>query len=237
MAVETATAPPAAALTFDAEGHIYSLDGRRVRSVTGLLRKVGLIDFSKIPSQILEAARLRGTKVHQAIHYYNERDLDVLAFCREFPGYAGYLQSWIRLAESGRLQTVLCEHRLACRLPRYAGTLDWLGLLDGHAAILDFATGRPEDAAKHLQTAGYVNAAYQWAREPGEERLRAFLAQHKFIERASVKLDKHGGLPKLTPYRDPKDFTKFRLIAETVGAVDEERPKSQPWQWEEELVA
>lgn len=225
------------ALTFDPDGHVYQLDGARVRSVTGLLRKVGLINFDKIPESILERARVRGTAVHQAIHFYNENDLDVLTFCREFEAYAGYLQSWIRLFSTGRLVTKFCEHRLACRAPRYAGTLDWLGLFDGHAAVLDFATGRPEDAAKHLQTAGYVLAAKTWANEPGEEALKAFLDQHPFINRYSVQLDKQGRLPRVTPYADPRDFSKFRLIAQTVAAVDEERPKSQPWNWETEFAA
>jgi hypothetical protein len=225
------------ALTFEAVGHTYHLDGEPVRSVTGLLRKVGLINFDRIPPTILEAARERGTKVHQAIHFFNEHDLDVLAFARDFPQYAGYLQSWMRLVETGRLMTVLCEHRIACRSPRYAGTLDWLGLFDRQAAILDFATGRPEDAAKHLQTAGYVLAAKTWAENPDEPVLRAFLDQHAYIARYSVRLDKNGGLPVVTPYTDPRDFTKFRLIAETVQVVDDERPKSAPWPWHEELAA
>lgn len=220
------------ALAFEPIGHTYTLDGAPARSVTGLLRKVGLINFDRIPPSILEAARDRGTKVHQAIHYFNEHDLDVDDFSRAFPGYAGYLQSWIRLVETGRLVTVLCEHRIACRSPRYAGTLDWLGLLDNQAAVLDFATGRPEDAAKHLQTAGYVMAAKTWAQNPDETVLRTFLNQHAYIARYSVRLDKGGGLPMLTPYTDPRDFTKFILIAETVQVVDNERPKSAPWDWQ-----
>lgn len=223
-------------LTFDAGPHAYTLDGQPVRSVTGLLRKVGLINFDGIPPTILEAARERGTKVHQAIHYYNEHDLDVLAFCRTFPGYAGYLQSWIRLMETGRLQTVFCEYRLACRTPRFAGTFDWLGLFDNEPAMLDFATGDPNDAAKHLQTAGYVLAALAWSKEPGQEALRAFVTEHPFIRRFSVRLNKTGSLPTPHAYRDPKDFSKFKLIAETVNAVDEERPKSVPWDWQAELA-
>ncbi len=225
-------------LTFDPADHVYTLDDARVRSVTGLLRKVGLINFDNIPPSILERARQRGTRVHAAIHFYNERDLDVLAFGREFPDDAGYVQSWIRLMATGRLTTALCEHRIASRTPRYAGTFDWLGTFDGHAALLDYATGEPEDAAKHLQTAGYVSALQRgWHREPGEERLAAFMAAHPFIQRYSVQLDKDGRLPAVTPYTDPRDFTKFRLIAETVQAVDEERPKSRPWDWASEFAA
>lgn len=223
-------------LTFKEEGHAYELDGSPVRSVTGLLRKVGLINFDQIPPTILEAARLRGTITHRALHFYNEADLDVLRFVREFPGYAGYLQSWIRLMDTGRLKTFFCEHRIASRTPRFAGTLDWLGLFDNHAAVLDFATGDPNDAAKHLQTAGYVLGLQAWAREPGQEQLAAFLAAHPFVARYSVRLNKSGSLPTPQAYRDPKDFSKFKLIAETVNAVDLEKPKSVPWDWQAELA-
>lgn len=223
-------------LTFDASTHTYALDERPVRSVTGLLRKVGLINFDNVPAHYLAAAQMRGTKVHQAIHYYNEHDLDVLAFCREFPGYAGYLQSWIRLMDTGRLKTVLCEHRLACRQPRFSGTLDWLGLFDNEPAILDFATGNPNDAAKHLQTAGYVLAARAWSAEPGETALRAFMDEYPFVRRFSVRLNKGGTLPTPQAYRDPHDLTHFRLIAETVNVVDLERPKTVQWDWQAELA-
>lgn len=225
-----------ASLTFDAGPHAYTLDGHDVRSVTGLLRKVGLINFDSIPPSILAAAQLRGTTVHQAIHYFNEHDLDVLRFCREWPAYAGYLQSWVRLMDTGRLETVFCEHRVACRTPRYAGTFDWLGRFDGHAALFDFATGDPNDAAKHLQTAGYVMAARTWATEPGEEALRAFIDAHPSIRRYSVRLNKTGSLPTPQAYPDPKDYTVFRLIAETVTHVDVERPKSVAWDWQAELA-
>jgi hypothetical protein len=160
-------------LTFDRDSHTYTLDGEIVPSVTQVLRASGLVDFSKIPEGVLAAAQLRGTKVHAAIHYYNEQDLDVGEFMGTFPAYAGYLQSWIALMESGRLKTCLCEHRVASRKHRYAGTIDWLGEFDGRGALLDFATGDPEDVAKDLQTAAYHAAAVEWAAV--DEPLRAFL--------------------------------------------------------------
>jgi hypothetical protein len=223
-------------LTFTQEGHRYELDSKPVRSVTQILKKVGLINFDRIPPSILEAARQRGTIVHRAIHFANENDLDVFRFASEFPAYSGYLQSWLRLLKSGRLVTRFCEHRVACRSPRFSGTFDWLGLFDGQAAILDFATGDPNDAAKHLQTCAYVLAARAWKTEPGEEPLRAFLDQYGHVRRYSVRLHKLGGLPIVTPYTDAKDFSKFIRIAETVNIVDEEKPKSSEWQWAEEAA-
>lgn len=225
------------ALTFDAGPHVYTLDGAPVRSVTGYLRKVGLINFDRVPPSILEAAQLRGTTVHQAIHFFNEHDLDVDEFTRTFPAYAGYLESWITLMKSGRIEPRFCEHRVACRAPRFAGTFDLLGLFDAQAAVIDFATGHPEDACKNLQTAGYVIAAQAWAKEPGEEALAAFLDQYEYVRRFSVQLRKSGGLPSVTPYTELKDFARFRLIVDSVNAVDAEKPKSIPWDWQQEFEA
>jgi hypothetical protein len=221
-------------LTFDEPRHAYTLAGRPVRSVTNLLHKVNLTNFDHVPPSILEAARIRGTVVHKAVHFFNERDLDVRDFMQSFPEYAGYLQSWIALMDTGRLQTFLCEQRVANFAPRYAGTFDWLGIFDGQATLIDFATGHPDDAAKHLQTAAYVLASRAWSHLPGYEKLKAFHDDHPYIQRFAVRLDRHGGLPQLTAYRDPRDFSVFMLIAEAVNAVDEYRPKSLAWNWEQD---
>jgi len=79
---------------FDPLVHQYVLNGERLPSVTQILQASGLIDFSKIPGPILEAAKARGTAVHQAAHYYNEGDLDP-DFETDFPEYWPYLSAWI----------------------------------------------------------------------------------------------------------------------------------------------
>jgi hypothetical protein len=224
-------------LTFDAAQHVYTLTGKPVRSVTNLLHKVNLVNFDHVPPSILESAQRRGTIVHRAVHFYNEHDLDVLDFTDSFPEYAGYLQSWIRLMDSGRLQTVFCEQQVANFAPRYAGTFDWLGLFDGQATLMDFATGHPDDAAKHLQTAAYVLASRAWSHLPGHDQLKTFHDAHPYVQRYAVRLLRDGSLPQLTAYRDPRDFTTFLLIAETVNAVDAERPKSVAWNWEQDAFA
>jgi hypothetical protein len=221
-------------LTFDRAAHAYRLNGEPVRSVTQILRKVGLIRFDGVPTSILTAAMQRGTAVHAAVHFYNEQDLDLDGFAREFPGYFPYLASWMRLAETGRLQMVGCEVPLASFAPRYAGTLDWLGLFDGRPALIDFATGSPEDVCKELQTAGYA-AARPWLERYGPPAVRAFLAAHPYVERYSVRLMKSGALPVPHRYPDPADLTAFRLIAATVNLTDALRPKLARWEWEADL--
>lgn len=217
-------------LVFEPIAHRYELDGAEVPSVTGVLRASGLIDFSQIPPSILEAARERGTKVHQAIHYWGDGDLNVLEFARDFPDLIGYLESWMRLIDSGRLLTILREYRVASRRHRAAGTLDWLGVFDGHAAIIDFATGDPDDAFKDLQTAGYCILGREWKDEPGEGVLRAFFEHHPFVARYSVRLTKTGSLPKITPYTNPRDFSEFAALVAAQHIVKARKPKAIDWQ-------
>lgn len=221
------------ALIFEPNAHVYTLDTIAVPSVTGVLRQAGLVNFDGIPPNILEAARQRGTQVHAAIHFFNEHDLDVLGFCREFPGYAGYVQSWIRLCESGRLKTALCEQRVASRVHGVAGTVDWLGEFDGVGAILDFATGDPEDAAKDLQTGAYEVLAREWAKEPGQEALRAFIERYPFVRRYGVRLKKTGSLPTLHPYTDVSDRRWFIRLLEDQKYLKNRKREAVDWTtWE-----
>jgi hypothetical protein len=196
-------------LTFFAPDHIYELDGVRVPSVTGVLQRAGLIDFSHVPPSILAAALDRGTKVHAAIHFWNERDLDVAAFDRQFPECAPYLHGWIAFTEQRRFVPVLNECRVASRRHQVAGTLDCLGTLDGTAVLLDFKTGRPDDVAADLQTAAYHALAAEWAEE--DDALAAFFADHPVVRRFAVQLRKDATF-RIEAYADPRDFRDFLTL-------------------------
>jgi hypothetical protein len=199
-------------LTFTDLNHRYELDGQHVWSVTQILTRSGLVDFSKVPQPIMLAARDRGTAVHRAAHYWLEHDLDVGDFCDQFPDYAGYLRSLIALFDSGRLQTVVCERRVASVQYGFAGTFDWLGLLDGVATLLDWATGSPSDCAKDLQLAAYEHAAREWANLGEDPLLAEFFGTHTRVQRIAVRLMKDGALPKLETYTDPRHFSEFRTL-------------------------
>lgn len=208
-------------LRFEDLNHAYFLDDVRVPSVTQVLQSSGaMIDFSKIPQPILLEARARGSAVHRAAHYWLENDLIVDDFMSTFPEYAGYLQSLITLFDTGRLTTVCCERRVASLQYRYAGTFDWIGLFDGAAAILDWATGAPADVAKDLQIAAYEVAAREWAGLGQDPLLAEFFAQHARVNRIAVRLMKDGSMPKLEAYNDPRLFQEFRILlnAQTIIA-------------------
>lgn len=206
-------------LTFDPGPHVYTLDGIVVPSVTGILQASGLIDFTGIPESILEAARVRGSRVHEAVHFFNEDDLDVEAFRDDFPAYAGYLDGWLSFREQRHFVPVLNECRIASRRHQVAGTLDTLGELDGEAVLLDYATGDPLDVSKDYQTAAYLGLALEWAQEPdADPRLADFFARHELVRRYGVALKKTGTFA-LHPYGDPADCRKFLTLVEAQRIV------------------
>jgi hypothetical protein len=207
-------------LTFDPERHEYFFHGVKVwRSVTGVLQHAGAIDFSGIPTFVLDRARERGSTVHQAIHYLNEGDLNVLEFRSDFPDYTGYLDAWISFRHQRRFVPVLNEHRIYSRRHDVAGTIDCLGWIDGHqAALLDFATGRPEDVAKHWQTAGYLSIAMEWA--PDDPDIAAFLASAKAcgVKRFAVALRRDGTF-QIEPYAAPRELREWETLVQAQRLV------------------
>jgi hypothetical protein len=206
-------------LTFDAATHTYTLDGTRVMSVTQVLKASGLINFDDIPESILEAARVRGTTVHQAIQFSNEGDLDLEQFRADFAHYDGYLDGWLEFRAQRRFTPILTETRVASRLHQVAGTIDCLGELDGEAVLLDYATGDPARACKSLQTAGYAGLALEWAQTTdADPRLTAFFEKHAFVRRYAVALTKDGTFG-LTRYDDPSDFRQFLTLVEAQRIV------------------
>jgi hypothetical protein len=196
-------------LTFDHAAHRYALEGVVVPSVTQILKASGLIDFSGIPVGILNAALERGTVVHEAIHFFNDGDLDLDQFREDFPAYVGYVDAWIAFCEQRHFEPVLNEHRVASPRHQVAGTLDSLGLLDGQAVLLDFATGRAVDVCKWLQTAAYEGLAREWAHD--DPALAAFFAAHPFLKRYAVELRRDGTF-QLQAYTSPGDYREFLTL-------------------------
>jgi len=203
-------------LTFDPDTHAYALEGVRVPSVTQILKASGLINFDGIPAGVLNAALERGTCVHTALHYLNEGDLDLDQFRKDFPEWVGYLDGWLSFCDQRRFEPILNEHRVASPRHLIAGTLDCLGLLEGEAVLLDFATGRPSDVCKNLQTSAYLALALEWASE--DPALAAFIDAHSVIKRYAVALHKDATF-RLEAYNDPTDFRQFLALVEAQRIV------------------
>jgi hypothetical protein len=195
------------ALLFDRDAHAYFVDGTLVPSTTQVLRDSGLIRLDGIPAFILEAARARGSAVHQLVHYLNEDDLD---WNSVDPAYRGYLDGWLAYRAQRGLRVLLCEHRIASRRHRVAGTLDLLCEIEGDGWLIDYKTGDPEDVAADLQTASYFGMAMEWAIE--DPALAGVLQRYPRWRRGSVRLRKSGKFIA-KEYTDPRDYSRFQVLA------------------------
>lgn len=129
-------APPD--LQFDPIGHIYQYRGRRVPSVTQVLKDMGLVDYSKIPQDVLQLACARGTAVHIATQLWDENDLEESSIADEL---RPYLTAWMRFRNETGFLCELNEARGYDPSLVVAGTLDRSGLLCKSAVILDIKTG------------------------------------------------------------------------------------------------
>lgn len=214
-------------LTFEPASHTYTLDGQVVPSVTEVLRASGIIDFSQIPSAILEAARARGQRVHAAIHYYNEGDLDWTTLD---DGDRPRVNAWLRFLEQRKFQILKAEFRLCSRRYQYAGTGDVLGLLDGKLALADFKCGEPDDVGADLQTAAYVGALYEMQTDldAAFDWVRDALSHKGPLQRLSIQLRKSGE-PKVEPYQNPRDFREFVALVEARRIVEARKGYFDAW--------
>jgi hypothetical protein len=151
--------PVETVLRFDAEAHRYFLDpqGEELPGVTSVLSAAGFIDWSMVPPRVLEAARIRGTHVHTALHFLDDGELDDETL---EPEYHGYVMAYLRFKRESGFEPDLVEYRAWSKAHRYAGTLDRTGTLPvktgaHRKVVLDFKTGMVLPAHR-LQLAAYA---------------------------------------------------------------------------------
>lgn len=157
---------PVATLRFDAEAHAYYLGAVRLPNVTTVMEEARLVDFSGSP----EWAMLRGGRVHQAIHYDIDGDLDESSVDA---GEWGYVRAALRWREDTGFTPRLVEHRIYHPTHLYAGTLDLEGstINDTHV-IVDWKAGGIQ-SGMGVQLAAYLvalaaSASWPYARSPGQ---------------------------------------------------------------------
>lgn len=194
---------------FDADRHIYTINGTAVPSVTQVLSEERFIDFSGIPESTLAEARARGTYVHQVLHAYLEDDYD-LDDCD--PRFRGYVNSAVYyLAELGKTplrdpdgKAIAVEYRFWHQSRMFAGTIDYVGWdPDNVLSLDDWKTGHPLDVAADLQTAAYQCGVRDCLIPTFE------IPYSGEIRRRAVRLFKDGRPGKPDPYHDPNDLAIF----------------------------
>jgi hypothetical protein len=136
-------------LQFEEEGHFYTLNGRRLVSVTQALSLVD--DRRAVDPWYLE----RGTYVHRACEFYDRDELDLETVD---PAIQGYVTAWTTFRQDSGFTPDCVEVRLYHPRHRYAGTVDRIGTLNGLDVIIDIKSGAPA-RVDELQGAAYWELA------------------------------------------------------------------------------
>lgn len=176
-------------IAFSEARHEYRVNGRVVPSVTQVLSL--LQDFGAVPAEVLARAAEFGSHVHQAVHLWNERQLDEGALD---PALAPYLADWKAFLADTGAEVNQSELRLAHPILGYAGTLDSIVGMKGKNVLVDVKTGVVP------RTVGPQTAAYA---ELVQVRHKSFRVQRRLC----VQLTGEGY--RLHPCNDPADLAVF----------------------------
>lgn len=184
----------AAGVDFDPACHEYRIPnadnsiGMLVPSVTQILKAENLVDFSFCSEQ----ARDRGSRVHEAIWFLCEGDLDRASVSAEDMPYVESAEAFLSDLE---VEIIIAEAVVFSSLYGYAGKPDLLCYLRGirQLAVPDWKTGEPNPATG-LQLAGYAGAWQEMTGEMPTKRLAVHLTPGKKSPYKLIDYDDRGDL-------------------------------------------
>lgn len=217
--ITTLSAP----LEFDAVAHRYHLYGTPVPSVTQVLRQAGYVSLDGVPEAVLERARHRGQRVHQALHFLFENDLDEESIDDEVRGYLESARGYIRrnIIEVHRVEVRLWSERHFC-----AGTCDLIARhTDGVVSVDDFKTGNPDDVAADLQTAAYLGFLLEMSGR--DDELRPLVKG--LVRRRSIRLYRDGRPGTDQIYGSAHDYSRFLSALSVVHDIGKRPAPAFAW--------
>jgi hypothetical protein len=182
---------------FDEATHTYTIGGKPVPSVTGVLKEAGLIDTTWYSP---EAAQ-RGTFVHQACALYDRDELDVDALD---PQLSPYLEAWVKFRQQSQVALAIIEQPFYSLEHGFAGTVDRAWLDGKHFVVCDIKSG-PLPKWLPLQLAGYSIL------------INAFSGM-------GIELRKNGTY-SVQVIKTPELFKTRKLFLEALAKVKKEREK------------
>jgi hypothetical protein len=99
---------------FEEDGHKYIEQGRSRPSVTGLLKKYGLIDYSMVKPDVLEHKRKQGIVLHAWTERYDREGNDDMLVLPE-PSI-GYAEAWVNFRRQNEFELIDIERRMMAEL-------------------------------------------------------------------------------------------------------------------------
>lgn len=193
-------------LHFDEPSHTYTLNGRRVPSVTQVLDPLIVLDG--IPWDVLEAARIFGNHVHLACHLYNCGTLDWDSLD---PVLASYVRGFVRFLTDTGFIVLASEERVASVKMGYAGTLDLRGLLPKPKSklrcVIDIKSTDQLPRTVGPQTAAYEAAYLEGTGEKTDRRYCLHLRPDRYT---LVSLKDGAGAQDLTVFVSALNLYRWR---------------------------
>ena len=125
-------------LTFNPELHEYSINGKRVPSVTEICAPLTACDMNKLNPAVIQAAANRGTIIHELTELIDygtaAEDIEL------YPDIGGYILAYQRFLRDYSPKWTRIEYRLGSEELGFAGTLDRMGVIDDKPCIIDIKT-------------------------------------------------------------------------------------------------
>ncbi len=174
---------------FEEATHEYKSDGRIIPSVTQILQGCGIVNYSGIPTDVLERKAAIGKAVHLACEYYDAGILEGVPNL-----YAPYVEAYKRASTDLSWRWDCIEHRKIGRVDgmQFGMQLDRLGMIYGSTSLVELKTTAAIEPSWGIQLAAY----------------------HLGMEIASMRRYalwlKEDGNYRLIEYKDKRDFQIFR---------------------------
>lgn len=122
-------------IEFIEEGHIYLKSGIIIPSVSEILKKIFPNKYSNVPIRILQNKSKYGTKVHELIEKYENKEEYIIDNSYIEISFNEYKE----LKKKNKIE-VLSQEEIVHYKNYYAGRYDMVALVNGKASLIDIKT-------------------------------------------------------------------------------------------------
>lgn len=180
---------------FEETAHAYCYQGRKLPSVTQILKPISEPFYRMIDPVTLKNAADRGSAIHECLEYLVQDDLEESSI---LPDWVPYIDAFKAFCQAFNPVFISTELKLAC--PDFAGTIDVVCTIDSETWVIDYKTTKTLLPGVALQTAAYELLA----RGSGK-------FGKKLLRRGALQL-KDDGTFKFEKYTDLKDYETFEYL-------------------------
>lgn len=163
-----------------------------VTKILGAVEEDGakLVDFSAVPADLLDAARIRGTFVHDMIDADAAGELDEERLDPKFKGFLKSYRAWMTATGADKVKAIASEVAgvalFGTEISRnflVAGRIDRIAEIAGEEEVVDFKSGVSDSVSSKIQAAAYTRIASKiLGREIKKARVVGVRADGSFVE-------------------------------------------------------